>query len=63
MADTQDAEEGFFGFQTMRQFLDEQQYSINGILRYEKMFGRNYVSTGGPETTAVRLGLNVLCYC
>ena len=37
----------------MREFLDEEQYSINGILRYEKMFGRNYVSTGGPETTAV----------
>ncbi|XP_065185084.1 uncharacterized protein LOC135815686 [Sycon ciliatum] len=42
----------FYGFQSMRQFLDQQQYSVNGILRYEKMFGKNYVSTGGPETTA-----------
>eukprot|EP00117_Sycon_ciliatum_P013850 scpid88188/ scgid14351/ Phosphoethanolamine N-methyltransferase len=41
-----------FGYQSMREFLDQQQYSENGILRYEKMFGKNYVSTGGPETTA-----------
>jgi phosphoethanolamine N-methyltransferase len=27
------------------------QYSRVGILRYEKIFGRGYVSTGGPETT------------
>jgi phosphoethanolamine N-methyltransferase len=28
------------------------QYSRSGILRYEKIFGDGYVSTGGPETTA-----------
>lgn len=28
------------------------QYSRKGILRYEKVFGDGYVSTGGPETTA-----------
>ena len=28
------------------------QYSRAGILRYEKIFGAGYVSTGGPETTA-----------
>ncbi len=27
------------------------QYSRRGILRYEKIFGDGYVSTGGPETT------------
>jgi phosphoethanolamine N-methyltransferase len=27
------------------------QYSRTGILRYEKIFGDGYVSTGGPETT------------
>ena len=27
------------------------QYTRAGILRYEKVFGRGYVSTGGPETT------------
>jgi phosphoethanolamine N-methyltransferase len=35
------------------------QYSRTGILRYEKIFGDGYVSTGGPETTTLlceRLG-------
>jgi phosphoethanolamine N-methyltransferase len=27
------------------------QYSRSGILRYEKIFGAGYISTGGPETT------------
>jgi len=39
------------GFKTFQQFLDTQQYSRNGILRYEKIFGRHFVSTGGKETT------------
>uniref|UniRef100_A0A8C6U7R7 phosphoethanolamine N-methyltransferase n=1 Tax=Neogobius melanostomus TaxID=47308 RepID=A0A8C6U7R7_9GOBI len=38
-------------FQTFQQFLDYQQYTRNGILRYEKMFGAGYVSTGGASTT------------
>ncbi|KAM6924147.1 phosphoethanolamine methyltransferase isoform 1-T1 [Xenentodon cancila] len=39
------------GFSTFQQFLDNQQYTQQGILRYEKMFGAGYVSTGGPTTT------------
>ncbi|XP_051778199.1 uncharacterized protein LOC114646349 [Erpetoichthys calabaricus] len=39
------------GFETFQQFLDSRQYSRQGILRYEKIFGRGYVSTGGPHTT------------
>ena len=34
-----------------QKFLDEQQYSRNGILRYEKIFGQDFVSTGGITTT------------
>ncbi|TXG50852.1 hypothetical protein EZV62_023376 [Acer yangbiense] len=36
------------GFQ---QFLDNVQYKLNGILRYERVFGEGFVSTGGLETT------------
>ncbi|CAI0400455.1 unnamed protein product [Linum tenue] len=36
------------GFQ---QFLDNVQYKSNGILRYERVFGQGFVSTGGLETT------------
>uniref|UniRef100_A0A672IYR3 phosphoethanolamine N-methyltransferase n=1 Tax=Salarias fasciatus TaxID=181472 RepID=A0A672IYR3_SALFA len=39
------------GFSTFQQFLDNQQYTSRGILRYEKMFGAGFVSTGGPSTT------------
>ncbi|KAK5600432.1 hypothetical protein CRENBAI_021729 [Crenichthys baileyi] len=39
------------GFSTFQQFLDNQQYTRRGILRYEKMFGAGYISTGGPSTT------------
>ncbi|XP_042275015.1 phosphoethanolamine methyltransferase isoform X2 [Thunnus maccoyii] len=39
------------GFNTFQQFLDNKQYTNRGILRYEKMFGAGYVSTGGPSTT------------
>ncbi|XP_067314161.1 uncharacterized protein [Pseudorasbora parva] len=39
------------GFSTFQQFLDNQQYTRRGILRYEKMFGSGYVSTGGLSTT------------
>eukprot|EP00210_Caulerpa_lentillifera_P006192 g5916.t1 len=35
-----------------RHFLDHVQYSRSGILRYEKVFGHGYVSTGGLETTS-----------
>uniref|UniRef100_A0A804NES7 phosphoethanolamine N-methyltransferase n=1 Tax=Zea mays TaxID=4577 RepID=A0A804NES7_MAIZE len=36
------------GFQS---FLDNVQYKATGILRYERIFGDGYVSTGGAETT------------
>ncbi|KAK6466352.1 phosphoethanolamine N-methyltransferase 3 isoform X2 [Huso huso] len=39
------------GFATFQQFLDSQQYSCRGILRYEKIFGRGFISTGGARTT------------
>ncbi|XP_028271801.1 phosphoethanolamine methyltransferase [Parambassis ranga] len=45
------------GFGTFQQFLDNQQYTRRGILRYEKMFGAGYVSTGGPDTTKEFVGL------
>ncbi|KAL5231978.1 hypothetical protein ABZP36_030754 [Zizania latifolia] len=36
------------GFQ---RFLDNVQYKTSGILRYERVFGEGFVSTGGIETT------------
>ncbi|KAM4106553.1 hypothetical protein ACJW30_04G070000 [Castanea mollissima] len=36
------------GFQ---QFLDNVQYKSSGILRYERVFGQGFVSTGGIDTT------------
>ncbi|XP_058192329.1 phosphomethylethanolamine N-methyltransferase-like isoform X1 [Rhododendron vialii] len=36
------------GFQ---KFLDNVQYKLNGILRYERVFGQGFVSTGGMGTT------------
>jgi phosphoethanolamine N-methyltransferase len=54
---------------TTRSYDNNGQYSRAGILRYEKVFGDGYVSTGGPETTAylcsklgdfLRPGLRVL---
>ena len=41
----------FHGFKTLQEFLDHKQYTVNGILRYEKIFGAGFVSTGGVETT------------
>jgi phosphoethanolamine N-methyltransferase len=38
---------------TLQDFLDQQQYSTNGVLRYEKIFGPGFVSTGGLDTTKV----------
>ncbi|KAH7430562.1 hypothetical protein KP509_08G004000 [Ceratopteris richardii] len=34
-----------------QKFLDTSQYKMNGILRYEMIFGEGYVSTGGGEST------------
>jgi hypothetical protein len=39
---------------TVRSFLDSTQYSTTSILRYERIFGSGFVSTGGIETTKVR---------
>ena len=36
----------------LKKFLDANQYSRKSILRYEKIFGKTYVSTGGEATTA-----------
>ncbi len=36
-----------------RAFLDGVQYSRTGILRYERIFGPGFVSTGGLDTTKV----------
>ena len=41
------------GKSEFRHFLDNQQYQTTGILRYERIFGQGYVSTGGFETTKV----------
>ena len=43
---------------SFRHFLDNQQYSTTGILRYERIFGEGFVSTGGIETTKV-----CFCFC
>ena len=37
-----------------RAFLDGSQYKLTGILRYERIFGPGFVSTGGIDTTKVR---------
>jgi len=33
------------------EFMDAGQYQRNGILRYEKVFGHTFISTGGKQTT------------
>jgi len=43
------------GHKTLQEFLDQKQYTRNGILRYEKIFGEGFVSTGGVDTTKVFL--------
>ena len=41
------------GYKTFQEFLNSQQYSRNSILMYEMIFGHNFISTGGKETTEV----------
>jgi phosphoethanolamine N-methyltransferase len=36
---------------SFQRFLDNQQYTNKGILRYERVFGKGFVSTGGLDTT------------
>lgn len=38
-------------YESFQAFLDENQYSRSSILRYERIFGPTYISTGGQETT------------
>ncbi|CAD6332990.1 unnamed protein product [Miscanthus lutarioriparius] len=40
-----------------QRFLDNVQYKISGILRYEHVFGEGFVSTGGVETTKEFVGM------
>lgn len=39
------------GFKSLQEFMDHKQYSRNGVIRYEKIFGDGFVSTGGIDTT------------
>jgi len=39
-------------YESFQAFLDENQYTEDGIKRYEFIFGKTYVSTGGEVTTA-----------
>lgn len=43
--------ENHHGFKTLNEFMDHKQYTRNGVLRYEKIFGAGFVSTGGADTT------------
>jgi len=39
------------GVPVTQKFLDGNQYTTNGIKRYQRMFGNDFVSTGGKDTT------------
>ena len=41
----------------LQKFLDGHQYTVNGIQRYEEIFGKDFISTGGLETTQEFVGL------
>ena len=41
------------GFNSFQEFLDSKQYSEEGVLKYEKIFGEGFISTGGIESTKV----------
>ena len=38
------------GFNTIKEFFDHKQYTKTTILRYEKIFGEGFVSSGGSIT-------------
>lgn len=44
-------DDGRKDFTTFQQYLDQSRYSHNHILRYERIFGLDFVSTGGINTT------------
>lgn len=43
--------ENYNGFKTLKEFMDNRQYTRNGVLRYEQIFGAGFISTGGLVTT------------
>lgn len=43
--------ENYHGFKSLKEFMDHKQYSRNGVIRYEVIFGAGFVSTGGVDTT------------
>lgn len=45
---------------TFQSFLNDNQYSRKSILIYERIFGHTYVSTGGQDTTEVRVTVHLL---
>ena len=49
------------GYESFQAYLDKDRYSYTHILRYEKIFGEDYVSTGGPQTTKVCFYKNKYC--
>lgn len=44
------------GVVASQKFLDENQYTRKSIIKYERIFGHNWVSTGGEQTTKVSNG-------
>nr|XP_056709409.1 uncharacterized protein LOC130480808 [Euleptes europaea] len=48
------------GYDTFQQFLDNEQYAIRSIRRYEWVFGPGFVSTGGINTTKELLSMLAL---
>ncbi|KAK8759192.1 hypothetical protein V5799_003178 [Amblyomma americanum] len=45
-------------FNNFQEFLDQQQYSRDGVRRYEWIFGDTFVSTGGLSTTEIQFKMS-----
>jgi phosphoethanolamine N-methyltransferase len=43
--------DNYHGFKTLQEFMDHKQYTRNGVIRYERIFGDGFISTGGVHTT------------
>lgn len=48
--------ENYQGYRTQKEFFDEKQYSRNGVLLYEKIFGETHICPGGQESTELFFG-------
>lgn len=48
--------ENYNGYKTLKEFFDEQQYSRDSILQYENIYGANFISPGGRESTELFFG-------